>query len=189
MGFWGKIFGSTKVVEKGLDTVNTMVDKAGSFIDNAFFTDQEKSNANLKLHDFRMKMFELVQKYNSDGKSLTRRLIVLGFAGSYLLALWLGVIFEKLTESTVKKIGEEIIVIRESDIFFAMVDKLEWHVTLMFYFYFGYYGVKQVGTGMLKAIQYLRQKKNTTVINNDDSNNDSSNNSSTGGNNFIYRPK
>lgn len=141
-----KIFGSGKVVEEVAKTTTAVVEHAGTFIDKAFYTKEEKADANLKVLEFNLKSMEIAQKFNPDGKSLSRRLIAFGFVGSFLLALWIGTMLECFD-------------ISQADIFFLMADKLEPDVRIVLYFYFGYYAVKQVGTGILQAFMWLREKR------------------------------
>ncbi len=137
---------SGKVVEEVAKTTNTIANYAGTFIDKMFHTKQEKSEASLMVLEFNLRAAELAQKYNPDGKSLSRRVIAFGFTGSFLLALWIGSMLECF------EIGQ-------ADIFFLMADKLALPTQIILYFYFGYYAVKQVGTGILEAFVWLRKMR------------------------------
>lgn len=76
------------------DAVNTAVDGAVSVLDNAFFTDQEKSAASLKMLEFKMEFAKTTQHM-----SISRRIIVVAVTGTWtltvLIMLGMGVILGK----------------------------------------------------------------------------------------------
>lgn len=78
MGVASWIFGSN---------IDNVIDKGASLIDNAFFTDQEKSVATHKVLDFKLKHAEMTAN-----QSPARRMIALIIVANFTAMLWVGVI-------------------------------------------------------------------------------------------------
>jgi hypothetical protein len=77
MSFWGRLFGTPEVVSEGIDAiVNTG--------DALVFTDEEKSDANMRWWELRLKAAEATQ-----GSRLARRLLALMFCSCFLF--WVSV--------------------------------------------------------------------------------------------------
>lgn len=64
------------------DAAESAVEAAGSLLDNAFFTDQEKSAASLKMLEFRLRFAEATQHM-----SISRRIIVVAVTGIWVLTV------------------------------------------------------------------------------------------------------
>ena len=77
MGLWAgikSIFGSNP------DKVLDMASGVGGFIDETFYTDQEKSEASFKLLDFKLKWLNATQ-----GQNLARRYCAIAFGLNFIL--------------------------------------------------------------------------------------------------------
>ena len=132
MGFWGTLFGSSKALEETAKFGNNIVEKAGSFIDNLHYSEQEKDASKMDIIKGNMNMTILMNKFNDQGKSLSRRVIAFAFVGSYLIPLW------------VSKILLCFDITEQATILSSMSDKLDSHIKFIFYFYFGYYGITSI---------------------------------------------
>jgi hypothetical protein len=89
-GWLGTVFGSAKAIDKGLDMVS-------SGIDMAIFTDEEKTIANQKVLDWKLKWISA-----TGPQSKARRVISFGIVGLWLILVCLAVGLElfSLTEKS-----------------------------------------------------------------------------------------
>jgi hypothetical protein len=131
MSWLGKIFGTNKAVEEGAKTIREGVDWVGRGIDAAFYTEEEKAADGKELIKMRMGMVKDLQDQYAP-RSLTRRVLAIIVFGNFFLHINIALLFWFL--------GQEI------ELVIDMI-KMELQLVLIVaFFYFGYYGVKQVMT-------------------------------------------
>ena len=126
MGF----FSFLKTSDKAVDTVSNVIDAGVKGIDALFFTNEEKSQASMKVTQLWIKMQEAMANENS-AKSITRRYLAFGFCGEHIFLglLMIGVWpwFPKYSAYILEFIKTQ------TSIILAIV-----------IFYFGYWGVQQI---------------------------------------------
>jgi len=139
MGFWGKLFGSTTVVEKAADTVSTAVTTGFGMLDNAFYTDQEKAADAKDATRIWLEIQKVIASENSL-RSITRRIIAWAFVAQFLLALNVCLICVLFWTSKVDAVISVI-----------SAFQLGWIVLTIVTFYFGTYGIGQLLGGKKKG--------------------------------------
>ena len=113
MGLISRILGSGKNAE-------TIIEKGVEFIDNAFYTDEEKARNKTKFIDFYIEY----QKTTS-GQNLARRILSITVVSSYLFFALFGIVVYKFDVSW-------------SSIIFDFVKELSMVVGIIIAFYFGH---------------------------------------------------
>ena len=68
------------------DTSNKIIDNVSSGIDKAFFTDEEKSEANMKILETKLKIAQ-----GNGNFQIAQRYIAFAFTINFILAFWAGV--------------------------------------------------------------------------------------------------
>ena len=80
------LFGGKGAAKDGMTFAQNAVTGVGKWVDGQKFTDQEKSEMNLKAGSMMLDMIKYTQSENSV-RSVTRRYLAWGIMGSYLLLL------------------------------------------------------------------------------------------------------
>ncbi len=128
MSWIGKIFGTEKAIEKGMDTIDTIANGAIRGLDAAFYTKEEKAIDGIKIMAMRMDMVKSLQDENS-ARSLTRRILAIIILGNFFLHLNAYLVLRYFNVDL--PVGE--VLAAESTL-----------VSIVGFFYFGYYGVKKI---------------------------------------------
>lgn len=139
MSFWGKLFGSTTVVETAADTVSTAVKTGFGMLDSAFYTDQEKAADAKDATRIWLEIQKVIAGENSL-RSITRRIIAWAFVAEFLLAFNVGLFCALFFESKVEKVVSIVAAFQLGYIVLAIVT-----------FYFGTYGIGQLLGGKKKG--------------------------------------
>ena len=126
MGF----FSFLKTSDKAVDTASNVIEAGVRGLDALFFTDEEKSQASMKVTETWLKMQQATANENS-AKSITRRYLAFGFCGEHiflgLFAVGVWPWFPKYSEYIFEFMKTQ------SKIILAIV-----------ILYFGYWGVQQI---------------------------------------------
>lgn len=129
MSWLGKIFGSQKAVEEGAATIREGVDWIGRGLDMAFYTAEEKAGDARELTRLRMDMVKGLQDQFAP-RALTRRILALVVFGNFFLHINVAILFWYFG------IGIDLLI--------EMIKMELQLVSIVAFFYFGYYGVQQV---------------------------------------------
>lgn len=131
MSFFGKLFGTEKAIDKGLGIIDKSVGHVASGLDQLFHTDEEKAQEHIKLTEMRMNMVKSLQDEFTP-RAITRRILALVIFGLFFLHsnLWAWFAWKDN-----EKIASQFKELTKVDIQLVM---------LVAFFYFGYYGVKNI---------------------------------------------
>ena len=88
--FIANIFGVGKTAEKGLDIAEKGMDWVGSGIDKAFYTEEEKADANLKILNAKIEFVKMFAGENSEQSKARRELANMVFK-SFFSLIFMGV--------------------------------------------------------------------------------------------------
>lgn len=130
MGIWGWITGAQQV-DKAMDIAKEASSGIIAGIDAAWFTPEEKSRAALEITQASIEMVKLTQG-ESTVRSITRRVLAWMIMGTFLLLLVFGTLIYKFDPAW-------------SAYCLASAKALTFLATPVGIFYFGYYGIKQLG--------------------------------------------
>ena len=122
------LMGTPKIVSTVADTVKSGV----SMLDNAFFTDQEKSAASIKFTELWLAIQKATANENSI-KSVTRRILAWGIMGTFLFLILSACAIYKFDPAWAIFIKDSI-----------KDTQLGWLVVAVGVFYFGYYAVSNM---------------------------------------------
>ena len=119
MSFFSKLLG----LDKGLETVDNVANHIATGIDKATFTEQEKSQANLKLVDAQIRFMEAQGDENSV-RSKTRRVLA--------IIIILPPVLYTLASAVLYKIDKDY-----SEHLLSLVTEWKWEILAVIGFYFG----------------------------------------------------
>lgn len=147
LSWFGKIFGTGKALEKGLETVDTVANGMVSGVDALFFTEEEKSNASMKTMAMRMSMVKALQDEFAP-RAITRRILAIIIVGTtffhFNFVVLMG-IMANLFPKIIKIDGKEVNAWNGAIEFVMSVIVQEVKIAMIVvFFYFGYYGVKAI---------------------------------------------
>ena len=125
MGFLTTLFGTPKIVNTVADTVKSGV----GMLDNAFYTDQEKSEMNLKTGELWLRIQETTAGENSI-RSITRRILAWMIMGSFIFLIICGCVIWKFDPEWAEYIKQIVV---SSDLGYLAL--------IIGFFYFGSYGL------------------------------------------------
>jgi hypothetical protein len=131
MGLWGRLFGTEKVVEAGVEVVKKATDGIIDGIDAAFYTEEEKAKDLSEITKMRMAMVKDLQDEFMP-RALTRRLLACIVFGNVFLHINAAIVLfvmgkHEAVEFILKLVGEEMTL-----------------ASIIAFFYFGYYGIQQI---------------------------------------------
>jgi len=107
---FGGLFSSDRTIEKAVNLADDSVRGVGNWIDNMQFTEQEKSQANQRLLDFRLNVLEQTAD-ESSVRSISRRILAWMITGTFLTLILLsalGAILGLAWAESVFKIAQSI---------------------------------------------------------------------------------
>lgn len=122
----GKVLGTDKGLEKGVDIIDKSVGGVIAGIDAAFYTNEEKA------HDIKEMIFKLQDQFTP--RAISRRILAIMFTSVFLGIVVTSVIFACFGRTTVVT---DIIAV-------AAAFQLGWIMLSVVAFYFGYYGWQQI---------------------------------------------
>ena len=125
MSFLGTLFGGSKAADK-------MVDATVSGLDKLFYTKEEQSDDRKEMNIFAGNMFIEWQK-NTQGQNLSRRILALSIAGTWLAQYWASMIINIITASTE---GDTTKLDRVSEAIGGNADAMTGAMMLLLGFYF-----------------------------------------------------
>ena len=132
MGFISSIFGSGRAIEAVSNVVEGALGKEG-LLDNAFFTDQEKSQVGLEGARIWLEVQKTLASENSI-RSITRRIMAWAVLGNFLLVLNTGIVLLICGKTSIVEAIQRFVI----DMKFA------WMAVTVVAFYFLYYGAKKL---------------------------------------------
>lgn len=138
MGWFGKLFGTDKAVESGINIAEKATTGILAGIDYAFHTDQEKSEEAVQV--IKMAIASKTSREDqSSPRSVSRRVLAFMFCSTYLSVFILTIVLACLHQVETVSLIIKIVAIFE----------LSWIVLSIIFFYFGGEAIKRI-RGVLK---------------------------------------